>query len=307
MSYIDYINKRPIIVLLSITIFFIIHYYIIQLILNHTLKTKEFELKEQIGEQKVIVENLKKNLKYDLSHLTQTTVFQVGPIQDDEALMLFGMYRVYYYFLIHIISSNYSVLGLVKLIRPKTIVEFGFYVGDSSINFLKALDPDAKMYSFDIELRNPNARSLTDLRFKFIKKSQTDFDPTDVDNRTIDIAYLDDGHQFSLQTGLFPKLIKQVSKNGIIVIHDTGLHIYMNSIQIEKDCVCDFENLCGIQHAVGERQFVNWILENYPEWEVINFHSFEVHRHGLTFLQRKYKFGLESVGKQKCKNKYTKQ
>ena len=303
MLYIvDFVNKRAIFVLSSIIIFFIIQYFIVQLILNHNLKTKELH---QIGEQKEIVDNFQKNLKYDLSHLNQSTLMQKGPIQDDEALMLFGIYGGYFYF--NSISYNCFILGLVKLIRPKTVVEFGFYKGDSSINFLKALDPDAKMYSYDVKLHNPSARSLEDLRFKFIQKSQADFDPIDVDNRIIDIAYIDASHRFSLEISLFPKLIKQVSKNGIIVIHDTGLHVHMSSKQIENQCVCDFENLCGYPHCNEDRQFVNWILENYPEWEIIHFHSYEVIRHGLTFLQRKYKFGIKPVGKQNCKNKYTKQ
>ena len=297
------LNKSPIFVLPAIIIFFIIQYFIVQLILNHISKIKE--LHTQIEEQKEIVNNFKKNSKYDLSHLNQTTLMQKGPIQDDEALMLFSIYEGY--FLFHNISNNCSILGLVKLIRPKTVVEFGFYKGDSSLNFLKALDSDAKLYSYDIKLHNPSAESLKDLRFKFFEKSQTDFDPKDVDNRIIDIAFLDAGHRLSLETGLFPKLIEQVAKNGIIVIHDTGLHVSLSSRQMENDCVCDFENLCGYPHCYEERQFVNWILENYPEWEIINFHSFEVHRHGLTFLQRKYKFGIEYVDKKDCKNKYTKQ
>jgi predicted O-methyltransferase YrrM len=49
--------------------------------------------------------------KYDLSHLTQDEAqISMGPIQDDEALLLYA---------------------LVKVIRPKTVVEFGFG------NFLK--------------------------------------------------------------------------------------------------------------------------------------------------------------------------
>ena len=84
--------------------------------------------------------------KYDLNHLKQETQLVYGPIQDDEALLLFG---------------------LVKALRPKTVIEFGYSGGVSALNFLKALDEDDKLYSYDI---NP-ATSHNDKRLKFYQKS----------------------------------------------------------------------------------------------------------------------------------------
>lgn len=53
----------------------------------------------------------------------------IGPLQRDEALALFG---------------------LVRTLRPKTIVEFGFFHGHSAFNFLCAMEQDAKIFSYDV-------------------------------------------------------------------------------------------------------------------------------------------------------------
>ena len=187
---------------------------------------------------------------------------------------------------------------MVKSLRPKTLIEFGFGEGASSTNFLKALDQDARMYTYDIEILNKNAPAFNDSRFKFIPRSQTEFNPDDFENRIIDFAYLDNGLFFEKEKILFPKLILQMSKNGIIVVHDTGLHV--DDIVKTNPCSCDFEGLCGVLHCAPERQFVNWILDNYPEWQVIELHSFNFWRHGLTILQKKYKLGVTIVDNKNC-------
>ena len=245
---------------------------------NYENRIKELEEELQMQMNSLEKEKSKLNGKYDISHLTQTTQVVWGPIQDDEAIMLYG---------------------IVKALRPKTLIEFGFGHGVSSYNFLKALDADAKMFTYDIEILNKQAESFNDKRFKFILKSQTEFNPDDFENRTIDFAYLDNGHYFDKEKILFPKLIKQMSETGILVVHDTGLHV--DDIVKTNPCTCDFKNLCGVLHCSPERQFVNWISENYPEWQIVNIHSFQVYRHGLTIIQRKYNLSIESTTQDKCR------
>ena len=258
-----------------------------------TLTKENIHLEETIGklneEKKSIIEKLNfaennkvklekgGQIKYDISLFEQQTQVVWGPIQDDEALLLYG---------------------LMKSLRPKTLIEFGFGHGASSTNFLKALDSDAKMFTYDIEILNKNAPAFNDSRFKFILKSQTEFNPEDFENRTIDVAYLDNGHYFDKEKILFPKLIPKMSKTGIILIHDTGLHV--NDI-VKGTCACDFPDLCGVLHCPPEREFVNWIGDNYPEWQIINIHSFILYRHGLTILQRKYKLSIEATASDKCR------
>ncbi len=98
--------------------------------------------------------------KYDLQHLNNPDdPYVAGPVQDDEALVLFS---------------------LVKGIRPKVIVEFGFYEGDSANNFLMAMDRDAELHSYDIHGSSDNIQHLKrmfDNSFIFHLKSQTSFSP----------------------------------------------------------------------------------------------------------------------------------
>ena len=219
---------------------------------------------------------LKRVPKYDLNHLKQDTQIIYGPIQDDEALLLFG---------------------LVKALRPKTVTEFGYSSGVSALNFLKALDEDAKLYSYDINPATPH----NDQRLKFYKKSQTEFLFSDVDNRTIDLAFFDAGHLFYMNKYAFEQIINFLAPNAVIVVHDTGLHV-QKKFSFEM-CVCDFENYCGSVHQNDERRFINWIITTYPEWEVIHLHSFNIFRHGFTILQKKYSLSLERVdSSNRCKN-----
>jgi len=123
--------------------------------------------------------------KYDLAHLKQTTQKVFGPVQDDEALFLFGF---------------------IKLIRPKVMLECGMLNGYSTENFLKSLDSDAQIYTYDIVLRNKESPAFLDKRFKFMLKSQVDFSPSDINNKKIDFVYLDSAHDFSLYKKVFVAL-----------------------------------------------------------------------------------------------------
>ena len=247
-------------------------------IIEKTEKIEELEhtLKRVINESTEKIKKLQ-NKKYDLSHLIQESQIVYGPIQDDEALFL---------------------TGLVKALRPKTVVEFGFSGGVSSFNFLQALDLDSKLYSYDIHLYNPAAKAFNDSRFKFHLKSQTDFEFSDIDNRTIDIAFFDDGHIFEINKEAFIKLEDKMSLNSVTVVHDTGLHI--EKIEPFEQCVCDAKEYCGAAHQLDERLFINWIIDNYTNWQIIQLHSFNIFRHGFTIMQKKYKLGVDVQDRGYC-------
>jgi predicted O-methyltransferase YrrM len=67
---------------------------------------------------------------YALGHLTQADDQKVGgPIQDDEALLLFSMIRV---------------------MRLKRVIEFGGLGGYSARNFLEAVGRDGIVYTVDL-------------------------------------------------------------------------------------------------------------------------------------------------------------
>lgn len=220
------------------------------------------------------------NSKYDLKHLDQTTQYVYGPIQDDEALFVYSVIRV---------------------LRPKLAIECGMGHGYSTKNLLSALEPDAKLYTFDIEILNKKASVFNDSRFKFIKKSQAEFDPNDVGNEKIDLVYMDDGHYFDVNVKFWKRILPYLKPNAVFISHDTGLHLdEIEEYTQNRDCVCEF-NRCGWSHCPPERKFINWIIDNYPEWNVINMHSLNIYRHGLTILQKGYKLEMQSTDRSKCK------
>ena len=100
----------------------------------------------------------------------------LGPIQRDEALLL---------------------LAMVRVLRPKTIVEFGFSYGKSAFNFLQALDGKGDVYSYDIAPSSAEyaAKHFSSFaNFHFLQKSQEHFLPSDTDGKLVDFAFFDGAH-----------------------------------------------------------------------------------------------------------------
>jgi predicted O-methyltransferase YrrM len=65
--------------------------------------------------------------KYDLSHLTQPSHQNVsGPIQDDEALLLFA---------------------LIRVMCMRRVLEVGGLFGYSATNFIQAVGPEAGLFN----------------------------------------------------------------------------------------------------------------------------------------------------------------
>lgn len=195
-----------------------------------------------------------------------------GPVQRDEALMLFSVIRV---------------------LRPQIVVELGFYQGHSAFNFLQAMDATAVLHSFDW---SDSAEAIAHREFGnyrnfiFHKKSQAEFSSADVEGKPVDFAFIDASHDLALNIETFKRLAPCLSPEGIIGIHDTGLwrrkyfapihHAFANQKPQEWLSPELF------QHQREERDFVNWIISDNPDYAVIHFHSVNAVRHGLTFVAR---------------------
>jgi len=96
----------------------------------------------------------------DVSHLAAyAETDALGPLQRDEALLLYGA---------------------IRALRPQTVVEIGFYRGRSAFNFLRALDHDARLYAFDIDPQSETLASELfghDERLRFALRSQVVWTP----------------------------------------------------------------------------------------------------------------------------------
>jgi predicted O-methyltransferase YrrM len=201
-----------------------------------------------------------------------TNKHAAGPLQRDEAILLYG---------------------ILKVIRPKTLVEFGFNNGNSTYSLLKAIDKDCLLFSYDISNKSKwiaeRYFSKRFKNFKFLHKGQDDFDPADCEFRKIDYVFFDASHDFQINSKTFLRLYENLSANAIVMIHDTGLWNADLLLKMHHDLLplLKYKEVQGrIAHQYDERLFVNWVCENFPEFEVIHFHSENVLRHGLTLLSR---------------------
>ena len=195
----------------------------------------------------------------------------IGPLQQDEAVALFG---------------------IVRALRPATVVEFGFFHGHSAFNFLMALEDDAMLASYDIggesreraEHEFPRSPS-----FRFFPKSQTEFDPADVDHRPLDLVFFDAAHELELNQRTFAAIRPHLAPGALVAVHDTGVwspeflsephREFMRTMPVELTASG------AVIHQPGERDFVRWVLETHPGFQALHLHSRRTLRHGLTLLQ----------------------
>lgn len=197
----------------------------------------------------------------------------LGPLQREEALFM---------------------NGLIKVLRPKTVLEFGFASGHSAFNFLSAMEKDSRLYSVDI---SDDAKDMAnffdrmDERFCFIHKSQDEVVPPDFNHREIDFVFIDASHDANLNKKTFKNIRSSLSERVTIAVHDTGIWIkklmsaeQLRYIRTREDQRWLDENRCT--HQPGERKFVNWISDTYPEFNTIHLHTENYLRHGISLLQK---------------------
>ncbi len=196
----------------------------------------------------------------------------IGPLQRDEAIALFG---------------------IIRTLRPKTVVEFGFFHGHSAFNFLQALPDDAKLFSYDIDpesIRRAEKEFTFDRRFHFIGKSQTEFDPADIDQQEIDFVFFDAAHELELNIETFRRIVPHLAPEAMVAVHDTGLWHKSHFAPIHETFTREYPGVWKhgdlYAHQPGERAFIDWIVAEYPGFSAIHFHSTRTLRHGFSILQQ---------------------
>lgn len=196
----------------------------------------------------------------------------IGPLQQDEAVALFG---------------------IVRTLRPRTVVEFGFFHGHSAFNFLMALPEEALLASYDVDDDSAERARVefSGLKgFRFLHKSQDAFDPGDVDGRSLDFVFFDAAHHLDLNQRTFEKILPYLSPRAMIAIHDTGVWNPEFFKEVHRSFVKEMPTRTNAEghciHQPGEREFVEWIRAEHPEFQAIHLHSVGTLRHGLTLLQK---------------------
>jgi predicted O-methyltransferase YrrM len=196
----------------------------------------------------------------------------VGPVQQDEALALFG---------------------LIRTLQPAVVVEFGFAAGQSAYNFLKAMDHKGCFHSYGIDDHSPGLAAALTRRFPnftYHHKFQQDFLPSDVGHKAVDFVFFDASHDLDINRATWNKILPCLTPRAMIAIHDTGTwpKSLMGPVQywevgLGHGCWLDPDTFA---HQPGERAFVNWILETQSGFQAIHLHTSRQIRNGLTLLQR---------------------
>lgn len=192
-------------------------------------------------------------MKYDLSHLTQNTQEVIGPVQDDEALLLYA---------------------LIKCTRAVTVLEAGGFQGYSARNFLAALGKQGGVvYSVDILPQTklaPNHLVIQSCISRVDVQALPRFDFVFYDCHAYDETL--QFHDNAVSAGI-------IDANTIVAVHDTGLHpywIHALSREIEPGCWL---------HVDTERKLVNALVER--GWNAVCVHADgrAPVRHGVTLLR----------------------
>jgi Methyltransferase domain len=195
-------------------------------------------------------------MRYDLSHLVQDPSQAVlGPIQDDEALLLYAICRV---------------------TCAHRIAEFGGESGYSAQNFLAAIGEHAGNIVYTVDSNPVTVRSP---HHRFIHKLAQDVVPGDFDDQKLDLVFFD-CHDFGQQLQAFHTLSRAgvVAHDTFLALHDTGTHP-------EKLVAWAFRGFDGFIHQTAERRLVSHFQE--LGYECISFHASNPtaplrFRHGLT-------------------------
>ena len=197
---------------------------------------------------------------YDLSHLTQADDQLVwGPVQDDEALLLFA---------------------LVRVMRLRRVLEVGGLGGYSARNFLAAVGAKGKVYTVDV---NP-VPSLAP-NHATLQKSCAAVDAADLDGAPLDLLFFD-CHAYEPQMSMFAGLCAAgiVTDDTLIALHDTGTYPRPTS-------GWDYEVAGGWVHIWEERRMVHEL--HAAGYEAVSLHmpagrsTNEMPlRHGLTLMQK---------------------
>lgn len=204
--------------------------------------------------------------KYDLSHLRQPGHQRVaGPIQDDEALLLYAVVRV---------------------MRIRRVLEVGGLAGYSARNFLQAMDGDDGVAMYTVDL-NP-VPSISPWHYT-IQRDCGSLQPADVHDRPLDLIFFD-AHVVEPQLQLLARLesFGLVRANTVLALHDTDLH---NKTFRQNPPVRDTDGQVGYVHQAAEREMVNRLRRQ--GWDALCFHMpldrcddrLGV-RHGLTLMRK---------------------
>jgi len=195
----------------------------------------------------------------ELAWLKDYSEEALGPIQHDEAILLYGV---------------------VKSTRPQSVLEFGACCGYSTRVWLEAGVP--KVFAVDALIMPP----VTDMEKEFaprLKAMEMDMRKYEAEmTGPVDFVFFDASHDFEVNKMVFEKLSPRPK---MIAVHDTGTWAreFIRPIH-KKHATLGVETPDGLMHQPGEVKFADW-LEKTVGLRRLDFHSKHTLRHGLSIFQ----------------------
>lgn len=104
--------------------------------------------------------------------------------------------------------------------------------------------------------------------------------------------FFDASYDLEINKRTFNSIKSALTAEALICVHDTGLwkkEVFepIDHMVVESTGKEFWINEESYAHQNDERKFVKWIRKEYPEFEVVLFHSHRSLRHGLSVLQAK--------------------
>jgi predicted O-methyltransferase YrrM len=200
----------------------------------------------------------------------------IGPLQRPEALFIHS---------------------LVLVLRPKRIVELGFYKGDScaalaaaaqEINRLTGFQ-HSNVESYDIRVNNDDEARIVSEYPGTVVRVMDQLDVHNVEGGEIDFLFIDAAHNLAINKDTWTRLEPRLSPNAMVMVHDTGLWVDAyrpSSISRQGMDGVIRGDVTGCFHQPDEVAFVKWVTKTYTSWTKMDFMSVHAFRHGFTLLQR---------------------
>jgi predicted O-methyltransferase YrrM len=180
----------------------------------------------------------------------------IGPVQRDEALLLYAITRV---------------------IRPRRVLEFGTYRGHSAKAFLEG--GAEHVTTVDI---NPWIDPALGLDKYGNRLSMTICSMDDFESKLpYDLIFFDASHCLELNQRTWINLDYPKT----VLVHDTGAWAAAHMTDKHREFRGGIMTSKGMIHQPAEVRFVEWL--QYAGYDRVDFHSENTLRHGITILQKR--------------------
>lgn len=203
---------------------------------------------------------------YNTQFLSTYNDYTLGPIQQDEALFLYG---------------------LAKMVRPQIVLEIGCLIGQSLRVWINAGVPfiyavDAVISDEVKELRRGQGSN------GMMCIEQDMKEPIDFVRGIPDLVFVDASHKLEDNKAVVNNLLPVLKPGALVIFHDTGHWADKDMTPDRHDFI---ERFGGYQnargewvHHPGEKKTIEWVKNN-TTWQRVDLWTTEVARYGMTIFQ----------------------